>query len=78
MVNLRQAVTHARRGEWGAAHALAQADDSLLGAWLHGILHLMDGDLENAAYWYTRAGRNFAGRSAPAEELARLEAELMD
>lgn len=78
MINLRSAATLARRGDWKAAHALVQADDSLLGAWLHGILHVMDGDLENAAYWYARAGRNFAGRSSPLEELARLEAELQD
>lgn len=78
MVNLRHALTHARHGDWDKAHQLAQTDDSLLGAWLHGILHVQDGDLENAEYWYARAGRLFSNRGTVPEEIERLEAELLD
>ena len=52
----------ARSGNWARAHEMAQADDSLLGSWLHGILHIHEGDLDNAGYWYAKARRNFAQR----------------
>lgn len=76
MVNLRHAVAHVRHGDWDAAHSLAQKEDSPLGAWLHGILHLVQGDLDNAEYWYQRAGRDFNLRGSPDEEIEKLEAEL--
>lgn len=78
MVNLRHALTHARRGDWAAAHNMVQDDDSMLGAWLHGILHAQEGDLSNAEYWYHRAQRSFASRGSPQEELERFESELLD
>jgi Flp pilus assembly protein TadD len=73
---LRQAVAHLRAGQWTEAHDLAQQDNSPLGAWLHGILHLQEGDLENAEYWFDRAGRDFRKRGTVTEELAALEAAL--
>jgi hypothetical protein len=45
------------RGDWHAAHRLAQSDDGEAGAWVHAYLHRVEGDLRNAAYWYRRAGR---------------------
>ncbi len=78
MVNLKHAVSLARHGQWDKAHRMVQDDDSMLGAWFHGILHVREGDLPNAEYWYRRAARSFAGRGTPDEELARLAAELQD
>ena len=37
---------------------------SELAAWLHGIVHTLEGDLENARYWYRRARRAFPGPEA--------------
>ncbi|ODU22601.1 MAG: hypothetical protein ABS87_01685 [Sphingomonas sp. SCN 67-18] len=54
---LLRAVMHALGGDWEAAHALAQDDMTAAGAWVHGWLHRIEGDLANAAYWYRRAGR---------------------
>ncbi len=54
-----------------------QTDESLLAAWLHGILHIQEGDLEDAEYWYGNAGRHFRSRGTLEEELARFEAELL-
>ena len=62
--SLRKAVDHLERGEWEAAHIIVQSDESSLGCWLHGIVHLMEGDLDNARYWYTRAGRAFSRDAA--------------
>jgi len=78
MVNLRHALHHAQHGRWDKAHQMVQNDDSMLGAWMHGILHIQEGDLSNAAYWYERAKRNFTVRGSVEEELGRLEAELLD
>ncbi len=48
---------HDARGGWAAAHAGAQDDLSREGSWVHAYLHRKEGDLENAGYWYARAGR---------------------
>lgn len=74
MTTLRQALVHMREGRWGEAHNLAQNDNSELGAWLHALLHLQEGDLENAEYWYGKAKRNFRSRGSLDQELERLEA----
>ena len=50
------AVRHGLRGQWQAAHELAQAQDDATGAWVHAWLHRIEGDLGNADYWYRRAG----------------------
>ncbi len=38
-------------------------------AWLHGIVHTLEGDLDNARYRYRRAGRDFPGRGAVQQEI---------
>lgn len=78
MINLRHAVKHARGGDWARVHEMAQADNSLLGSWLHGIVHVREGDLGNAAYWYAKAGRHFERRGSVEDELEKLEGELLD
>ena len=52
-----RAVWHGLRGDWEAAHELAQAQDDAEGAWVHAWLHRIEGDLGNADYWYRRARR---------------------
>ena len=44
-------------GEWEAAHDIAQDLATPTGSWLHAIVHLLEGDLSNANYWFTRASR---------------------
>ena len=74
---IEKAMSHLERGDWQAAHAIVQRDeDSPLACWLHGIVHLMEGDEANARYWYGAAGRRFPERPSPAEELAAARAEL--
>ena len=64
------------RGDWQAAHVIVQAESSPLGAWLHGIVHTLEGDLDNAQYWYRRAERPFPGATAVSEELAAARRAL--
>lgn len=61
-----EALWRAKRGEWDAAHALAQAQDDATGAWVHAHLHRIEGDEANAGYWYRRAGKPHS--AAPLEE----------
>ena len=77
MTILRQVLAHLRAGCWNEAHKLVQSDDSELAAWLHGILHIQEGDLEDAEYWYGKANRHFRSRGSLDEELERFEAALL-
>ena len=52
-----RAIWHGLRGDWEAAHELAQAQDDAEGAWVHAWLHRIEGDLGNAGYWYRHAHR---------------------
>jgi len=67
---LTKAVEFLEAGAWQQAHEIVQAERSNLAAWLHGIVHTLEGDLDNARYWYRRAGRNFPGRDAVQQEIA--------
>jgi hypothetical protein len=44
-------------GRWEEAHHLAQDIETPLGSWIHALLHLIEGDLGNARYWFQRAGK---------------------
>ena len=71
---LRSAVEHLERGDWQAAHAIVQRDeDSALSCWAHGIVHVMEGDLPNARYWYDQAKRAFPKDYSVADEIAALK-----
>ena len=51
------ALWHDAKGNWDAAHGVAQNVDDQDGAWVHAYLHRKEGDAANAGYWYRRAGR---------------------
>ena len=63
-------------GRWEEAHVLVDAESSGIGAWLHGIVHTIEGDASNAAYWYRAARRPFPGLSAVTAELAAARRAL--
>ena len=70
------ALWHDARGDWEAAHRVAQDIDTEDGAWIHAYLHRKEGDLGNAGYWYRRAGRRVATMPLEAE-WAELVRELL-
>lgn len=73
---LRKAIAFMERGDWRAAHEIVQKDeDSPLACWAHGIVHLMEGDLANARYWYREAGRAFPSRPSVQTEISELAAK---
>ena len=52
---LKIALDHLAKGDWDAAHKIVQSDESATVCWIHGIVHVMEGDPDNARYWYGRA-----------------------
>jgi hypothetical protein len=54
---LLQALWHERHGDWTRAHEITQDIDSGDASWVHAYLHRREGDLANARYWYTHAGK---------------------
>jgi len=46
-----------KKGNWEKAHDLAQDAGTRNGDWIHAYLHRVEGDLGNASYWYSRAGK---------------------
>jgi hypothetical protein len=67
-------VEHLERGDWRAAHEIVQKDEeSPLACWAHGIVHLMEGDLPNARYWYREAKRIFPANPSAKDEIAALK-----
>lgn len=61
------ALWHDARGDWAAAHHVAQDIDDETGAWVHAYLHRKEGDSGNAAYWYRRAGKPSASGALEVE-----------
>jgi hypothetical protein len=66
----------AGKDDWDRAHKLVMNDDGADCAWVHAYLHRVEGDLDNARYWYRQA------RQKPAEgdlaaEWATIAATLL-
>lgn len=64
------------RGNWSAAHAIAQDIEDEIGSWIHAYLHRKEGDSGNAGYWYRRAKQPVA-HDALEEEWARIVSTLL-
>ena len=64
------------RGDWNQAHSVAQDVEDATGAWVHAYLHRKEGDLQNAEYWYRRAGKPVA-TSALDDEWAAMVTLLL-
>jgi hypothetical protein len=74
---LTEALAHLERGDWQAAHRIVRKDEeSRLACWAHGIVHLMEGDLSNARYWYREAGRAFPRKVSIQYEIKSLKERL--
>jgi hypothetical protein len=67
----------AKAGKWNAAHELVQQyEDDATAAWIHAVLHKLEGDLANSRYWYRRADRMDRVAGEPHAELTAIQAEL--
>jgi hypothetical protein len=73
---LMQALELLATGAWQPAHEIVQKEQGTLAAWLHGIVHTLEGDLDNAQYWYRRADRVFPGAAAVQAEISAARTQL--
>jgi hypothetical protein len=74
---LLRAVELALAGEWNASHDIVQQyEDDSTAAWIHAILHKIEGDSGNARYWYRHADRMSHFPDEPMAELAAIKARL--
>lgn len=73
---LMRAVDLALADRWDEAHAIVQDREDATAAWIHAVLHKIEGDASNALYWYRRAGRGADPSRAAATELRDIRATL--
>ena len=65
------------RDDWDKAHKLVMSDEGAECAWVHAYLHRLEGDLDNASYWYRQARKKPATGDLPAE-WTTIAAVLLD
>ena len=75
---LARAVDLLAGGEWQQAHEIVQKDNSALAAWIHGIVHILEGDLDNAQGWYRKTDRAYPGPEAVQAEIAAARRAVHD
>ncbi len=74
---LLEAVDRALSGDWQAAHVIVQDhEDDARAAWIHAVVHRMEGGLDNARYWYGRSGRSLREGVSTDAELREIRAEI--
>ena len=72
------ALWHDARHDWARAHERTQEDNGRDGCWVHAYLHRKEGDLGNADYWYSRAGRKMPAQNVTLEgEWEAIAQELL-
>jgi hypothetical protein len=77
VTDLTQAVDLALAGDWKRAHGIVQEDETdPTAAWIHAVIHKIEGDLENARYWYRRAGRRADDGRDSQDELLEIRGHL--
>jgi hypothetical protein len=69
----RRALAHLKRRDWDKAHSIVMGMRDKLAFRIHGLLHRIEGDFDNARYWYDRAGVPFSKIAASEiEEIAAV------
>ena len=51
-------------------------DSDLTAAWIHAVLHKIEGDLDNSRYWYRRADKMECVDQDPMAELSSIKARI--
>jgi hypothetical protein len=74
---LLEAVDLAVAGQWSAAHEIVQQyETDAAAAWIHAVLHKIEGDHDNSRYWYRRAGKLEHVSDETRAELAQIRKEV--
>lgn len=70
---LLEAIDLALKGDWDAAHLIVQEhEDDATAAWIHAVLHKLEGDQNNSRYWYNRADKINHFADQPMAEFAEI------
>ena len=67
----------AGKDDWDKAHEIVMNEEGTDCAWVHAYLHRVEGDLDNAGYWYRQARRK-AATGDLAVEWAAIAAALLE
>jgi hypothetical protein len=71
------ALWRAGKDDWDNAHTIVMDEGGKDCAWVHAYLHRVEGDLENARYWYKQTGKP-AASGALSAEWAAIVSELLE
>jgi hypothetical protein len=72
-----QALWWAAKDDWEKAHRIVMNGHDRDCAWVHAYLHRLEGDLDNAKYWYRQARRKPATHEL-ASEWSEIAAALLE
>jgi hypothetical protein len=67
----------AEKNEWEEAHRIVMREGGKDCAWVHAYLHRVEGDLDNARYWYRQAQRSVAASSL-ADEWTKIAQSFLE
>ncbi len=74
---LLTAIELALENRWDEAHRIVQRHDGdSTAAWIHAVLHKIEGDLGNSRYWYRQARRLEYVDHDPTSELQEIKTTL--
>ena len=74
---LVEAIDLALASQWDAAHGIVQQYElDATAAWIHAVLHKIEGDLDNSRHWYRRAGKLERRSEEPRAELDEIRKEV--
>lgn len=72
-----EALWHAKKGNWHEAHEIAQDIHTPMGSWIHALLHLIEGDIGNAGYWFAKARKPARTRKEIDSEWQAIAAQVL-
>lgn len=72
-----KALWYDAKGDWRAAHAQVDHLNDASSQWVHAYLHRKEGDIWNADYWYSKAGKTRPNISLE-EEWRQLVLQMMN
>ena len=61
------ALWYAMKNNWDRAHNIVQDIHTETASWIHAYLHRVEGDIDNAHYWYNRAKKKPPSESLESE-----------
>jgi len=67
LTGVHLAIWYAFKDNWEMAHSIVQKIHTKTAFWIHAYLHRVEGDIDNAHYWYNRAKKKPSSESLESE-----------